>query len=233
MAHSGSMHTRVVLVHGWGGSFHDTWVANGFAEVLADAGHEVIAVDLLGHGTAPRPHDPAAYHRLGDRVVEQLGDEPVAAVGFSLGGAVLLDLAASDPRLFDRLVVAGVADNALRRTDEDQSVRDAIATAVLAGPTTLTDPAYRLFVGYAHRPGNDPAALAACLRAGPPPLTTERLSHITVPVLVALGDRDAVGSPDPLVDALPDSRHVSLRGCDHFATTDHFGFWDEVLSFVA
>ncbi|HEU4841145.1 MAG TPA: alpha/beta fold hydrolase [Ilumatobacteraceae bacterium] len=48
----------VLLVHGWGGSFDATWRRSGFTELLADAGREVIGVDLLGHGDAPKPHDP-------------------------------------------------------------------------------------------------------------------------------------------------------------------------------
>ena len=54
----------VVLVHGWGGSFASTWQRNGFTALLDDAGLEVIGVDLLGHGDAPKPHDPDAYHDL-------------------------------------------------------------------------------------------------------------------------------------------------------------------------
>ena len=51
----------VVLVHGWGGSFDSTWQLNGFTELLRDAGRAIIGVDLLGHGNAPKPHDPAEY----------------------------------------------------------------------------------------------------------------------------------------------------------------------------
>ena len=51
----------VVLVHGWGGSFATTWQHSGFTDLLADAGREVVGVDLLGHGTAPKPHDPDEY----------------------------------------------------------------------------------------------------------------------------------------------------------------------------
>ena len=51
----------VVLVHGFGTSFELTWVHNGWVDLLADEGREVIGVDLLGHGGAPKPHDPAEY----------------------------------------------------------------------------------------------------------------------------------------------------------------------------
>ena len=66
----------VVLVHGWGGSFASTWQRNGFTALLDDACLEVIGVDLLGHGDAPKPHDPDAYHDLTERVVEALPEGP-------------------------------------------------------------------------------------------------------------------------------------------------------------
>ena len=68
----GAMTTPVVLVHGWGGSFESTWQRSGFTELLRDASRPVIGVDLLGHGTAPKPHDPEAYADLGARVLDAM-----------------------------------------------------------------------------------------------------------------------------------------------------------------
>ena len=44
-----------------------------------------IAIDLLGHGTADKPHDPDAYADLEGYVLDRFPDEPVDAIGFSLG----------------------------------------------------------------------------------------------------------------------------------------------------
>src|SRR6478752_5171217 len=74
-------------------------------------GREVIGVDLLGHGTAPKPHDPAAYADLTVRVLEALPEEPVDAIGFSLGAMTLLRLAARSPERFRKLVLAGIGRN--------------------------------------------------------------------------------------------------------------------------
>src|SRR5215470_5541184 len=99
----------VVMVHGWGGSFATTWQAPGWEALLQDAGRTVIGVDLLGHGTAPKPHDPEAYADLTERIVEALPpDGTIDAVGFSLGAATLLELATRRPARFNRLVVSGV-----------------------------------------------------------------------------------------------------------------------------
>ena len=52
-----------------------------------------MGVDLLGHGTAPKPHEAEAYSDLTERVLDALPDRPVDAVGFSLGAMTLLRLA--------------------------------------------------------------------------------------------------------------------------------------------
>src|SRR5262245_22424348 len=98
----------VMLVHGWGGSFATTWERTGFAALLADAEREVIGVDRLGHGAAPKPHEPDAYTDLGARVVDALPDRPVDAIGFSLGALTLLRVALAQPGRFRRLVLAGI-----------------------------------------------------------------------------------------------------------------------------
>jgi pimeloyl-ACP methyl ester carboxylesterase len=221
--------TPVVLIHGWGGSFATTWQRSGFTELLADAGRPVIGVDLLGHGTAPKPHDPAAYADLTARIEDALPAEPVDAVGFSLGGLTLLRLAVRRPHAFGRIVVAGIGRNAFERDD----VVRARILAGLDGTAEPEDNLARLFSQYAAQPGNDRLALAAVLRRDDATaLTPDMLATVTVPVLVVLGDRDFAGPAEPLVDALPDARLVTLRNVDHFATPESFGFIDAALEFL-
>jgi pimeloyl-ACP methyl ester carboxylesterase len=222
------MVTPVLLVHGWGGSFAATWQSSGFTALLGDAGRPVIGVDLLGHGTAPKPHDPVAYHDLGARVLEVLPDEPVDAIGFSLGGLTLLRLAARHPHRFAHLVVGGVGRNALE-PDEEAHAR---ILAGVEGTAPDDDTTALLFAQYAAREGNDRVALAAVLRSEAGPLTREELAHVTCPVLVAIGDRDFAGPGDVLAAALPDATLRVLRNVDHFATTESFAFIDAALGFI-
>lgn len=216
----------VLLLHGFAASFDRTWRDNGWVDLLADLGREVIAVDLLGHGASAKPHDPAAYAGLEAEVAAALPDEPVDAVGFSLGARVLLGVAADDPGRFRRLVVAGVGDNLFR--DQDPEV---IARAVEGGAGE-DDRLGQHFALLAGAPGNDPQALAACLRREHLPLGPAELGRIDRPVLVVLGDRDFAGPADPLLDALPDARLVTLRNVDHFATLKAMGFLDAALDFL-
>ena len=218
----------VLLVHGWGGSFATTWERSGFTALLADAGRPVIGVDLLGHGVAPKPHDPEAYVDLTGRIVESLPDGPVDAVGFSLGALTLLRAALDDPSRFRRLVLAGIGRNVFER-DEEASAR--IVAAIENGADT-DDNRARLFAQYAHQPGNDPVALAAIMRSAGERLDRSELGTMTVPTLVAVGDQDFVLPADELVEALADARFVSLRRTDHFATPESFDFIDATLEFL-
>ncbi|MFW2332376.1 alpha/beta fold hydrolase, partial [Ilumatobacter sp.] len=177
----------IVLVHGWGGSFTTTWERSGFTALIADAGRRVVGIDLLGHGEAPKPHEPGAYGDLTGRVVDALPDGPVDAVGFSLGALTLLRVAVEHPSRFRRLVLAGVGHNVFERDDE---VTARIVEAIESGGDT-DDNRARLFAQYAHQPGNDPVALAAIMkgRTGTE-LRPADLAAVDVPVLVVVGDQD-------------------------------------------
>jgi pimeloyl-ACP methyl ester carboxylesterase len=161
-------------------------------------------------------------------VADQLPDEPVDAIGFSLGARVILTLAAERPSRFRRIVVAGVGANLFGRDPE----RGELIVKAVAGDAPPDDPVSGYFAGLADVPGTDREALVALLQCPRPELTRESLGAIDRPVLVVLGDRDFAGPADPLVDALPDARLVTLRNVDHFATPKQFGFIDAALEFL-
>jgi len=218
----------IVLVHGWGGSFASTWQDNGFTELLRDAGRTVIGVDLLGHGMAPKPHDPDAYNDLTTRVVDALPDVPVDAVGFSLGAMTLLRLAAREPHRFNRLVLSGIGKSVF---DTDDTTTRRIVAA-LEGEGDPDDNLARMFVQYAGQTGNDLAALTAVMKRIRTPMSPESLTAVTCPTLVVIGDRDFAGPGEPLAEALPNATLRTLRNVDHFATPEAFGFIDATLQFL-
>jgi len=216
----------VLLVHGFATSADRTWRDNGWIDLLGDVGRDVIAVDLLGHGHADKPHDPEAYEQLESLVAAQLPDEPVDAIGFSLGARTILTIAADQPERFHRIVATGVGANLFR-----DDPRDLIAKAI-RGEGDMENPASQYFAGLARLPGNDPDALIACMSSPRPRLDDGRLAKITSPVLVVIGGKDFAGPGDPLVDALPDARLLTLPGLDHFATPKDFRVIDAALEFI-
>ncbi len=221
--------TPVILVHGWGGSFEATWQKSGFTELLRDAGREVVGVDLLGHGTAPKPHEPEAYADLTARVLDALPDTPVDAVGFSLGAITLLRIAVAQPQRFRKLVLAGIGKTLF---DDDTTGTERII-AGLEGTSAPDDNIARLFAQYGNQPGNDLAALTAVMkRPRGVPFTPELVASASCPTLVVIGDKDFAGPGDALADALPNATLKVLRNVDHFATPESFGFIDATLEFL-
>lgn len=216
----------VLLLHGFATSAARTWGDNGWIDLLADSGRTVLAPDLLGHGTAAKPHDPAAYGNMVGLVAGELPEGPLDAVGFSLGARLLLLLAVAEPTRFRRLVVAGVGANLFRTEGSDTVLK------ALRGEGEAADPVSRYFLGLAEHPEADPLALAALLEGSQGALRPEDLAAVTCPTLVVLGDSDFAGPADPLVEALPDARLVTLPRTDHFATPKEFRFIDAALDFL-
>jgi pimeloyl-ACP methyl ester carboxylesterase len=221
----------VVLVHGFASSFARNWRDPGWVDLLADAGRDVIAVDMLGHGEADKPHDPAAYAGLEDGVAAQIpAGEPADAIGFSMGARVLLTLAARDPSRFGRIIVGGIGGRLLAGSDDGQGL------AIVAGVEgrESDDPLAQAFGRFARTEGNDPLALAACLRRPPVALGAAQLAGIPNPVLIVAGDRDPLaGDPAELAAVFPNAKAVTLRDVDHLATASDFGFIDAALNFLA
>lgn len=218
----------VLLVHGMASSFELNWREPGWVDLLAEAGREVIGVDLLGHGTAPRPHDPDDYVRLEDRVLDALpASGPVEAIGFSLGAMTLLRAAIAAPERFSKLVVAGIGGGIFESRGPATELADAIAKGepIEGGMASL-------FVQFSNHPDNDRLALAACMRADRPAIDRSALATITCPVLVVLGDQDEAGDPSALVEAFPDARLQMLRNTEHFGTPRSFAFIDAALEFL-
>jgi pimeloyl-ACP methyl ester carboxylesterase len=218
----------VVLLHGFTGSSASTWTESGLAVLLEEGGRAALPLDLLGHGDRPKPHDPEAYADVEDDVLERLPDGPVDGIGFSMGAIVLLTLASRHPDRFGRLVLGGVGRNVVER-DPDQAARIA---AGVAGEAAGEDLQAQMFARYARQDGNDPEALSAFMRRSAPALGADDLAQVRASCLVVVGDQDFAGPGEPLVEALPDARLVTLRGVDHFSLPKRFEFVDEALGFL-
>ena len=109
----------VVCVHGWGCS---AFSFNQVLRPIADAGCDVYAPDLRGHGWSDKPLDGAGYRSdaLADwllRVLDGLGRERAVLVGHSLGGAVVLRAALQAPaRVAGLVLLAPVGFGPIPRT---------------------------------------------------------------------------------------------------------------------
>ncbi len=217
----------VLLLHGFATSARRTWQEPGWFDLLADAGREVIAPDLLGHGDADKPHDVEAYTHVEALIAAQLPeDQPVDAVGYSAGARILLSLAAEDPSRFGKIVIAGMGGRLFQKRDGNP-ILDA-----LEGRADDSDLVAQHFKSMSERDGNDPKALAAFIQRSQPRLDREHLETVTCPAMVIIGDKDFAGPGEPLAEAMPNGECVTLRGIDHFGLPKSFDFVEKGLDFL-
>ncbi len=129
--------THALLVHGLGSNGALMWL---YGVALADAGWHATAVDLRGHGTAPRAVDYSIAAYAADLVQTAAPDgEPWdLVVGHSLGGAASTSASAATPAWTRRLVLVDPAihladhDREVVRTSQERAFADPSEAAVRA-----------------------------------------------------------------------------------------------------
>ena len=222
------MAATIFLVHGFASSSRSSWERNGWLDWLADAGREFVAPDLLGHGGAAKPHDPAAYLAIEAHAFSELdGVAPVDAVGFSMGGRVALLIEVDHPGTFGKIVLGGLGGNLFDPPDPEP------AALAIEGKAEAVDPLIRAFVSAASTPPNDPLALAACFRGARRNVSAEDLGSVKCPVLVVVCGEDTLVHPvDPLAEALENCTVVTIPGVDHLGTMKGYGFLEAAFDFL-
>ncbi|MET8545470.1 alpha/beta hydrolase [Kitasatospora sp. NPDC004799] len=217
----------LVLLHG-GGATSTMWFAN--AGALAEAGHRVLAIDLIGD-PGRSVHDGAALDGvpglLGwlDAVLDGLGVRRADFCGHSYGGWIALEYALHAPVRVDRLALldptqcfAGFRPGYLLRSLPLflPGRTPARARAYLdweTGDTPRLDPDWRELyaLGYADFP-------ASRVVTGPRP-SPERLRTLTSPVLTLLAAHGRTHDPDHIARTarrtLPDADIAILPGTSH------------------
>ena len=228
-----SANPPLIMVHGWGGSHQETWQKSGVEQLLTESGRTVIGVDLLGHGTAAKPHDPAAYSDISEPIRKAIGarTSTVDAVGFSLGAIALLHAATFNPNYFRRLMLVGIGNGVLDEHDPNETQR---IVSGIDGTCATDDVLAMQFGNYAKKSTNDPGALkAVLLRPRSKPFESIDLKKISARVSVVIGNRDFVLPADRLVESFENCELTILNNCDHFATPENFGFIDQLLEFFS
>ena len=222
----------VLLLHGLFSSAEMNWIRFGHAARLAEAGFEAIMPDLRAHGASDAPHDPAAYPdgvlvRDVTAVVEALDLADFDLAGFSLGArtAVAAVIAGLAPR---RLVLAGMGLEGLSGWDRRAAFFvDAIDRfeEVKRG-----DPAF-MAVAFMKTMKVDRVA-ARLLLGSVEDISPGDLAAIAMPTLVVCGDKDRDnGSPQKLVDALPNARLEQVPGT-HMSSVTEPGLGEAIAGFL-
>ena len=212
----------LVLLHGAMGSI-ESWRMAGYVEALAQ-GHQLILVDLRGHGMSEKPTVPASYAmpKLVEdvaAVLDDVGLESAVLVGWSLGADVALGAAALRGDRVDGLVAIGAsaADTGFADVARpDAKAARAMAKRFTTEGTTFVEQALEAegrpeWIRQVRR--SDPKAMAALWRASAAvKRRDQRLHDMAVPMVAIWGEREAPEPPLPLPDT---ARVVVIPGEDH------------------
>lgn len=183
--------------------------------------YPVYALDLPGFGKSADPAQVLTIEQLSDVIIAWMDVMrlPKAIVlGNSLGGQILIDLAARYPERVDRVILVGPTVDPQERTVLQQAAR-LLVDFVFEKPSLL----YHLLIdgwraGIWRTWQTFQYALAD--------YSEEKLAMIKAPTLVVRGERDRVAPQrwvDEIVQRLPNGRAVVIDGgphCANYTTPD-------------
>jgi 3-oxoadipate enol-lactonase len=202
---------------------------------------DMIRPDLRGYGDSELP--PGSYSLLSDLIalLDNLEVDRVHVVGCSMGGALAIDFVLEHPDRVDRLVLVGSGVSGSNLAEADAALAVEIEAAEKTRDLDAVNRAeVRLWVDGPRRPeGSAPAAIRELVldmngralrsdwdsaedeRLDPPAI--DRLSEITAPTLVIVGDEDlphTSANADLIASRIAGSRTVVIKDAAHLPSLE-------------
>jgi pimeloyl-ACP methyl ester carboxylesterase len=225
----------IVLVHGFGSSKEINWVNPAWVSTLVRARRRVIALDNRGHGQSTKLYRPADYHtqRMAEDVqalMQHLALDRADLMGYSMGARICAFLAL-DPQRARSVILGGLGIKLVEGVGLPESIAEALEAPSL---DAVSDATGRMFRAFADQNKGDLAALAACIRGSRQTLTREQAASIRVPMLVAVGTKDAIaGSAHELAALVPGASALDIPNRDHMLSVGDRVFKEGVLRFLS
>lgn len=225
----------VLCIHGFASSGQVNWIDTGWVETLTGAGYRAIVLDNRGHGNSDKPHDPERYYpgdmsRDALALLDHLGIERAAILGYSMGARISAFLAFEHPERVVCAIFGGMGMNLINGLRDGNEI---IAGLLAPSLDDLTHRTARQFRIFADHTGSDREALAACMETSRQAMARADVRRIAVPVLVAVGEEDVMaGAPDALADLLPQAEAFVIPKRDHMRATGDKAFKAAALGFL-
>ena len=226
----------IVAVHGFGSNGNVNWVATGWVETLTKAGYQVITMDNRGHGESEKLYEFELYDarvmaRDVANLIDHLGFEKVALIGYSMGARISAYVCIQNPEKVACAIFGGLGANMPTPTLDAPEIIDGLRAGALS---EVTHPTARQFRIFAEHTKSDLEALAACMAGSRTPVPVEEIEKISVPVLVAVGSEDDVGGPaQPLADMIAQGEALTIERRDHMRATGDPQFKRGAVEFLS
>lgn len=205
----------LVLLHGAFG------FVEGWATVLPSLArtHQVIAIELQGHGHTNDLERPLAYEQMADDVaalMQHLKINDADVFGYSMGGTVALGVAIRHPELVRRLAILGACAGNLKDAFEPKAYNQFLSIPADFAPPVLKAPYDRM----SPDPSQWPALVAKIKNLGRDfkGYSAAELKSIKAQTLIMIGDREGI-RPEHAVEIyrlIPKTQLAIFPGGDHF-----------------
>lgn len=176
----------LIMLHGGFGTFE---MFTALSRTLA-LNHQVIGVDLYGHGRTVLTDRPFQFEDMADDIaglIAYLGLEKADLLGYSLGGAVALQTAIRHPERVNRLVVLSCPFKRTGWYPEIQAGMRSIAPEFFLGT-----PIHDAYMSLAPKPEDFPRLVANMKEAMSRDYDwTEQVSTLNTPTLLIAADADS------------------------------------------
>jgi len=179
--------TPLIMLHGGFGTFE---MFAALSPTLIQQ-HQVIGVDLYGHGRTALTDRPLRFEQMADDIaglIEHLGIAQANVLGYSLGGAVALQTAIRHPEQVKKLVVIS---SPFKRSGWHRETQTGMAS--LAPEFFQGTPMHEAYMQVAPKPDDFPRFVAAMQDGMSQDYDwTEQVSALPMPTLIVAGDSDSL-----------------------------------------
>jgi pimeloyl-ACP methyl ester carboxylesterase len=177
----------LIMLHGGFGTFE---MFTALSPALA-LDHQVIGVDLYGHGRTALTDRPIRFEQMADDIaglIHHLGLEKADLLGYSLGGAVALQTAIRHPERVNQLVVISTP---FKRTGWHPELQTGMTS--ITPESFIGTPIHDTYMSVAPKPEDFPRFVAKMTEAlGQDYDWTELVSALRTPTLIIAGDSDGL-----------------------------------------
>ena len=228
----------ILLLHGFASSTEMNWVTTGWINPLLDAGYNVLAFDLPGHGESGSPQELAHYNRhalIGyiNQLLTTAGIPQAHFLGYSFGSRLAWQYCVDHPERATSLSLGGSSPKdrlALMKMDQVE--------AYLSDGSPIADPLTRSLMQIAQRQPERLTALVKLIEAAQRWPYDPETQVPQVPVLGVSGEKDQIAQDSPVMIELAatnglDNEFVWVPGRDHINVTSSRIFKKAVLEFTA